>query len=197
MHHGLWRSRVCSAPRALNAAQPAQPFPHACCAAPGTREPTRRTCFLSATHRCRLPAAPHAAAARSPPPERSDVGRGRGWGSFDTQRRRVARRTAPPPPTPPHNAKTRWGRGAHRASRKESRPSVGRRQMKRARWRPLLRSDSCAPGRSTLPRQPVRRDASLSSRQNRLWRPMSLRPGMRTCFSSSATAWPITCAVRP
>src|SRR5262249_29791909 len=23
---------------------------------------------------------------------------------------------APPPPTPPHNAKTRWGRGAHRAS---------------------------------------------------------------------------------
>jgi hypothetical protein len=47
------------------------------------------------------------------------------------------------------------------------------------------------------PRHPARRAPPSSSRQKRLWRPMRPRAGMRTLFSSSATAWPITCAVRP
>ena len=39
--------------------------------------------------------------------------------------------------------------------------------------------------------------AGASSRQKRLWRPTRPRPGSRTLFSPSATAWPITWALLP
>ena len=40
------------------------------------------------------------------------------------------------------------------------------------------------------------REACHSGR-NRLWRPTRCLPGMRTVFAGSATAWPMTCALRP